>query len=253
MQIAVREAKDRMMSVNKYVYQHVGHCPVCESDVEFRSPHPWYRDFLVCSSCGAIPRERALALVLSRHHPNWRNLFVHESSPSDRGISRKLKQECGGYIATQFFPEKSPGCVVDNFRNENLEAQTFADAQFDLVVTLDVMEHVNHLDLVVKEVARTLRLGGSYIFSAPTYKGTVQSERRALYLPDGTIKNFAPAEYHGNPVSDAGSLVTFHYGYDLPELINTWSGMDVDVFRFHNHHYGIIGEFTEIYVCKKNK
>ncbi|RWC14095.1 MAG: class I SAM-dependent methyltransferase [Mesorhizobium sp.] len=236
----------------EFVYRRAGHCPVCEQDVEFRSPQAWYRDFLVCSGCGSIPRERALAYVLSNQFPDWRGLSIHESSPSDRGVSRKLKQECAAYVATQFFVEQPLGAMNNGFRNENLERQTFGDAQFDLVVTLDVMEHVNQPELVLKEVARTLKSGGAYIFTAPTYKDRVKSERRALYKPDGTIEHFAPhPEYHGNPVSDAGSLVTFHYGYDLAELMHSWSGMDVEVRRFHDHNHGIIGDFTEVYVCRK--
>ncbi|PZV38881.1 methyltransferase type 11 [Mesorhizobium kowhaii] len=234
------------------VYRHAGRCPVCEQDVEFRSASTWYRDFLVCSGCGSIPRERAIAHVLSESFAAWRRMSIHESSPSDRGISRKLSRQCTDYIATQFFPEMRLGSIVSGFRNENLEAQTFDDQRFDLVITLDVMEHVNQPESVLKEVARTLKPGGAYVFTVPTYKGKTDSERRALYKPDGSIDHLVPEpEYHGNPISDSGSLVTFHYGYDLPERIYSWSAMDVEVRRFHDHHFGIIGDFTEVYICRK--
>ena len=49
-----------------------------------------------------------------------------------------------------------------------------------------------------------------YLFTVPTYKGKITSERRALYRDDGSVDFLAEAEYHGNPISDAGSLVTFH-------------------------------------------
>lgn len=236
------------------VYRHAGHCPVCEQDVEFRSPQTWYRDFLVCCNCGSVPRERAMAYVLSNQFPGWRRLAIHESSPSDRGVSRKLAQQCANYIATQFFPRERLGSIVEGFRNENLEAQTFGDGQFDLVITLDVMEHVNQPDIVLKEVARTLKAGGSYVFTVPTYKGKVGSERRARYREDGTIEHLvSEPEYHGNPISDSGSLVTFHYGYDLPELIYSWSGLGVEIRRFHDHNHGIIGDFTEVYICRKQE
>ena len=61
----------------------------------------------------------------------------------------------------------------------------------------------------------------------------------------------AEPEYHGNPVSDAGSLVTFHYGYDFAELITAWSGLDVEIVRFHDHRHGVIGDFTEVYVATR--
>jgi len=232
-------------------YRQGGHCPICEKDSLFSARHLWFRDHLLCSGCNSIPRERALAVVLQRRFPGWRKLDIHESSPSNRGISPKLRRECPGYVASQYFPGEPFGIAVRGARNENLEYQTFADGSFDLVVTLDVMEHVNDPERVFQEVARTLKPSGEYIFVVPTYKGKIKSERRALYKPDGTIDHFAEPEYHGNPVNDAGSLVTFHYGYDLVEKIRAWSCMDVEVIRFHDHYHGIIGDFTEVYVASK--
>jgi SAM-dependent methyltransferase len=239
--------------VGDVVYRQAGFCPICRAPVEFTATTKWYRESLVCSRCGSVPRERALALVLDRHFPKWRRLAIHESSPANRGISPAMKRACRAYVATQFFPEETPGAIIEGFRNENLEAQTFADESFDLVISLDVMEHVNHPDAAVKEIARTLKRGGAYLFTAPTHKAVLKSERRALYHPDGEVEHFAQPEYHGNPISEAGSLVTFRYGYDLPELIRVWSGMDVEVSRFHDHRHGIIGEHTEVYLASKRR
>lgn len=232
------------------VYERAGYCPICEAEARFAARQHWYRDHLFCSGCGSIPRERALALVLERNFPQWRDLDIHESSSAERGISAKLQRECRGYVGTQFFPGAARGETVQGYRNEDLEATTFGDARFDLTVTLDVMEHVNQPDAVLREVARTLRPGGAYVFTVPTYKGKVETERRAHYRADGTVEHIAGPEYHGNPVSDAGSLVTFHYGYDFAQLIHAWSGMEVEVSRFHDHRHGVIGEFTEVYVAR---
>jgi SAM-dependent methyltransferase len=129
-------------------------------------------------------------------------------------------------------------------------AADFADRTFDLVVTLDVMEHVFDPAAVFREVSRTLKPGGSYVFTAPTFKGLLQSERRAESNADGSVRHLTEPEYHDSPVGSGRSLVTYHYGYDLPELITQWCGMDVEVRRFHDHSQGIIGEFTEVYVCR---
>lgn len=114
------------------------------------------------------------------------------------------------------------------------------------------MEHVNYPEKVFAEAARTHKLGGVCIFTTPTYIHRVTTERRALYKEDGTADFLGnKPEYHGNPVSAEGALVTFHFGYDLPELIRGWPGMDTRVHRFHDHRHGIIREFTEVYVCTK--
>jgi len=240
--------------MKNFILNYRGYCSICETNVEFKSSETWYRDHLNCNGCKSIPRERALALVLNQLIPNYRNLIIHESSPVNRGISSKLKKECPKYLATQFYPNETPGKIINGFQNENLEKLTFAENSFDLFISLDVLEHVNYPELVFKELARTLKIGGSCLFTVPTYKGLTNSLRRALYRDDGSVDflNFEP-EYHGNPVSNDGSLVTFHYGYDLPELIHQWSGLDTIVNRFHDKFHGIIGEFTEVYLLKKRQ
>jgi hypothetical protein len=233
------------------VYHSRGYCPICEAPAEFDAKFDWFRDHLICTGCGSIPRERALALVLLRHFPDWRRQSIHESSPGHRGLSVKLARSCGNYIPSQFYPDKALGRLINGFRNENLEAQTFSDNSFDIVITQDVMEHVNDPAMVFKEIARTLKPGGMYLFTTPTYKELSKSERRARYLPDGGVEYFAEPEYHGNPIDNSGSLVTFHFGHDLAQLAQEWSEMNVEVVRFCHPHYGILGEFTDVYTVSK--
>lgn len=238
--------------VSQPLFKVDGYCPVCEAGTEFKAYGEWLRDYLVCGRCGSVPRERALALMLIEHAAEWRSLAIHESSPAERGVSPKLRRECRRYTATQYFPDRPAGTMIQGFRNENLERQTFASGSFDIVVSLDVMEHVNEPELCFKEIHRTLKPGGLKIFTAPTYKHLVASVRRARYLPDGSIEHLVnPPEYHANPVDPKGSLVTFHYGYDLPSLIRSWAPFDVRVSRFDDPHHGIMGEFTEVYVCRR--
>jgi SAM-dependent methyltransferase len=230
-----------------------GFCPICGSATLFRADGPWLRETLFCTRCpsGSVPRERALMLVLIRLRPNWRNLTIHESSPAPRGVSPLLARECPGYVASQFFPGIKPGTVHQGFRCENLEAQTFGDETFDLVVTQDVLEHVFNPDQAHREIHRTLRLGGLHIHTTPIYGDLAQSVRKAELTPSCEINYLAPAEHHGNPVDSSGSLVTFHYGRDLPRLISEWAPFSVEIMSFNDRTHGICGEFTDVIVCRK--
>jgi SAM-dependent methyltransferase len=140
-----------------------------------------------------------------------------------------------------------------DLRCEDIEDQTFADESFDVVITQDVMEHVLDPARAYAEIARTLKPGGAHVHTTPIYKGCMTSERRAERGPDGQIRHLGVPEYHGNPIDQAGSLVTYHYGYDLPELIADWSGMDSEVVRFHDRTHGIVGEFTDVIVSTKRQ
>jgi hypothetical protein len=114
-----------------FLVEWSGFCPICATDVVFRADEPRFRDHLLCSGCGSIPRERAVMLVIESVAPDWRNLRIHESSPIERGTSVRLRNECSGYVATQMFPGIPPGSTYGNFRCEDLERQSFGDGTFD--------------------------------------------------------------------------------------------------------------------------
>ncbi len=228
-----------------------GVCPVCEGERAFTSASAWFRDHLACPACRSIPRERAIALVLNRDFPGWRGLRIHESSPEPRGVSAKMRKQGKAYVASQFFPEQPLGALVQGFRNENLEKLTFGDGSLDMTVSLDVMEHVNEPEACFREIHRTLVQGGVYLFTAPTHKELTTSRRVARFLPNGSVEEIEKPEYHGNPINPQGSIVTFRYGYDLPQLIAGWADFDVEVRRYNDLTHGIIGELTETYICRK--
>jgi SAM-dependent methyltransferase len=233
--------------------EYQGYCPICEKPATFSAATTWYRDALICQSCpgGSVPRERALALVLYEIRPNWRNLKIHESSAAKRGVSLKLSQATG-YVGSQYYPNTPWGETVGDFRNENLEALTFPDNEFDITVTLDVMEHVYNPDKVFQEIHRTLKKGGIYVCTFPVRKWQTEAwERRFEILADGTRKDFKPPEIHGNPVSNEGSIVTVDWGYDLHQKIPEWASFDVRVYRFADQTHGVLGEYTEVILCIK--
>ncbi|MBK8752187.1 MAG: class I SAM-dependent methyltransferase [Candidatus Competibacteraceae bacterium] len=206
-----------------------GFCPVCETKTIFSADNHWFRGSLKCKNCNSVPRERALALMVSRNYPNWRDLNIHECAPVTRGFAARLKAECKGYTPTHFFPDQPLGTMVRGYRNENIQSQTFADETFDLVVSLDVMEHLFNPDKAYSEIWRTLKPGGSYIHTFPIHKSQVDAVKdRAVMRQDGSVEHLVEKpEYHGNPIDVGGSLVTKDYGYDISKLIAEWSPFDV--------------------------
>jgi SAM-dependent methyltransferase len=242
------------MSDNHYL-EICGYCPICEKDARFVASGKWYRGTLICKSCanGSVPRERALAHVLNRERPQWRRLDIHESSPANRGISLKLKRECKSYVGSHFFPNEPFGSVVKGWRNEDIENQTFRDDSFDIVISLDVTEHVFNPKRMFEEIFRTLRQGGLYLSTFPIRKGLVDpAVQLARLKADGSIEFLKnPPEYHGNPIDGKGALVTWDYGYDIHQLISFWTPFQVEITRFSDRRQGIIGEYTEVIVCRK--
>jgi SAM-dependent methyltransferase len=227
----------------------IGRCPICERRTVFVKEGPWLRDQFLCYRCKSIPRWRALIHVLETRFPTWREQHVHESSPGGPA-SAKLARECRFYTPTYFFPEVSRGDFKGGIRCEDLERQTFADASFDLVVTSDVFEHVLNPARGFAEIARTLRPAGAHIFTVPWYwwKETLV---RASRGEDGNVRNLEPADYHGNPIDEKGSLVVTEWGRDLCDFICRCSGMTTTAILIRDMHLGLAGEFCEVFISSK--
>jgi SAM-dependent methyltransferase len=234
------------------VFQNEGWCPICEARVTFSARNSWFRDHYLCDRCGSIPRERALMHVIQTRYPNWRDLTIHESSPGNRGASVKLAQQCRSYTASQYDPQLGFGNTHPNagYRSENLENQTFPDKAFDLVVTQDVFEHIFDAPAAFMEIARTLRPGGAHIFTTPLVNKDKPSERWAS-ISDGGIVYHHPPEYHGNPMSGEGSLVTWHWGEDIVTHIKNASGLDTQVVALDDLKMGIRAEYIEVLVTTR--
>ncbi len=237
--------------MNEFYFEHRGTCPICESEVVFVARNAWFRDHLLCPRCSSIPRERAVMLCVADFFPNWRDLDIHESSPVGRGTSVKLR-ESQGYLASQYEPSMEPGEDSGHgWVHEDLERQTFADESFDLVVTQDVMEHVFDIDAAFLEIARTLRPGGAHVFTTPLIKKTGPTEPRAVRDDEGSVRHLTPPEYHDNPVDPEGSLVTWHFGFDLAARILEQAGMPTIIVAMDRLDLGIRAEYIEVLISFK--
>jgi SAM-dependent methyltransferase len=227
----------------------IGRCPICEMRTLFIKEGPWLRDQLLCYRCRSIPRWRALVHILETRFPTWRDQSIHESSPGGPA-SAKLARECRFYTATHFFPDIPLGRTKDGIRCENLERQTFADASFDLVVTSDVFEHVLDPARGFAEIARTLRPAGSHVFTVPWYwwKETLV---RTMRVEDGSLRYLQPADYHGNPIDEKGSLVVTEWGRDLCDFICRCSGMTTTAILIRDMRLGLAGDFCEVFISSR--
>lgn len=243
-----------MKLFGRNIFEHRGYCPICEKSTRFSSKERWFRDHLLCSGCGSIPRERALMKVISDYYPNWRELRIHETSPGGRGASLKLHGECKGYTASQYYPGVTPGQVnpESGYHCENLEKLTFPDESFDLFVSQDVMEHIFDPGAAFKEIARVLKPGGAHIFTAPLINKVRSTEVWASRGENGAIAHHHEPEYHGNPVDPQGSLVTMHWGYDIASFIVEKAGTPTVIIAIDNIDFGIRAEYIDVLISIKN-
>lgn len=175
-----------------------GYCPICEKAACFRAHNDWLRDFFVCLQCGSVPCERAIIKVIKEICPDFKNLKIHESSPSPTGASRKLREECPHYLDTQYFPNIERGLINEGYRNENLEKLTFPDESIDLHFTQDEFEHILNPSFAFRCINKTLS-GGCHIFTVPLVNKHSPTEIRAE-LRNGQVHHSKHGSFHGNPI-----------------------------------------------------
>ena len=226
-----------------------GFCHCCRSQVSFVISGEWLRGQYHCKNCGSVPRQRHLQHILDTIRPDWGECAIHESSPSNKFIS----QYSAHYSFSQYLPEIPFGSYSeDGIRSENLENLSLESDSIDVFITQDVFEHLFAPSSAAQEIARVLAPGGIHIFTAPKHKGVKSSFKMANLLEDGTVEYLHhPPQYHGNPVGDGKSLVTWRYGDDFEFLLSQWSGLPITTYQTRDWSLGIYAEFNEVFVMRK--
>jgi SAM-dependent methyltransferase len=207
-----------------------GRCSVCGASGPFDQSDRPVREGFACRQCGASLRYRWQAqavvdelgaaetsLTELAASGGFDNLHVYE--PGIIGPFRRLLGGRHGYVNSFFTEGVRPGDLRDGVRCEDLQALTFADARFDLVISSDIFEHVRDPWMGFAEVHRVLRPGGSHIFTVPLtwpFRGTTTMR---VDSSSGHDVHLVPPQYHGSPTDPRGSLVYTDFGLDLPDLL----------------------------------
>ena len=208
--------------------RYCGHCPVCGHAGTFVKNHASAREGFRCPSCRASLRyqaqAQALVEALSRHQarslaelaiePGFDALRIYE--PGITGPFRAILAQRCRYETSFFWPDVVPGTERDGVQCQNLEALTFGDSAYDVVITSDIFEHVRRPMAGFREVHRVLRPAGVHVFtvpvSVPLRPATV---RRVDTSGDADVHLLEP-RYHGDGAGGR-SLVYTDFGVDLIE------------------------------------
>jgi SAM-dependent methyltransferase len=203
-----------------------GRCSVCGRRSLFLAgnmPHTEHlRESLVCVFCRSSSRKRHVALELLRYLglPNTslaqnktqlRRWHIY-SAVFDDPIYRAIGAGNPNYTASEFFSDVLPGAHKNGVLCQTLEALTFADCSFDVVLTEDVLEHVRYPERAFCEIYRVLKPGGAHIFTVPLQLDTPTVERVRFH--GDTIEHLLPPEYHSDALR--GQILAYrNFGIDL--------------------------------------
>jgi 2-polyprenyl-3-methyl-5-hydroxy-6-metoxy-1,4-benzoquinol methylase len=282
---AGRESQDQSVRVEtSHAFQgmssHEGSCNVCGHRTPFfYNDEALYRESLVCPRCLTTSRYRSIArgvLRAVREMTGVEARSIAELDPAFSGARLRVYDtqvpfcfEAGAYplpellakcgwmeVQTSLYrPKETLGASLGpNVTNQNLEALTFPDNSFDILITSDVMEHVR-LDYKAHwEIRRVLKSGGVYLFTVPHFRGSAETFYRvAVINPDDPEQDIylTEKEYHGDANSEGGGALSYRsYGTEIDRVLADL-GFTVEYTKEDFPEWGIYN--TELFYCRLAK
>jgi hypothetical protein len=210
----------------RYVWRgRTGACPVCDRRTFFlvTSAPDQLRNDAFCVRCGSIARQRHLALAIldAFRDRGIRALSDFSTRPdlalwhtAARGPVARALTHAASIVVTEFFDDVPSGATRDGILCQDVQAPTFDDGRFDLVITEDVLEHVPDWREALRQIHRVLKPGGCHVFTVP-YRAD-QRTRTLFERRGGGWQPIGPVEYHEDPIR--GRIATYtRFGSDFAD------------------------------------
>jgi SAM-dependent methyltransferase len=169
---------------------------------------------MFCEHCGSSLRVRRLAETLVDLYGDGATALV-ELIREDAFRALQVA-EINSVGRMHPFLVDLPGLVHVEYPEEDLQALSWADESFDLVLTSETLEHVPDPEVALRETFRVLRPGGRHVFTVPVDVSLTATRSRADL----------PAEHHGRGggpfglvTRKADMLVHTDFGGDLDHVV----------------------------------
>ncbi len=216
---------------------------------------PRWRERLLCPHTGLNSRQRAvcefLDLLLRDLGKKGASVYMMEQiTPTFRYISDKYGNHL--IIGSEYLgPDTETGVTVNGVRHEDAERLSFAGESLDIIISNDVLEHVNEPGSAMEEMVRALRPGGHLLMTIPFHKERNCNIRRARVV-EGRIEHLMEPQYHSNPIDEAGVLVFFDYGWEVLDLLRNSGFSDAFLITYWSLEFGLLGGPQPVFYARKS-
>lgn len=250
---------DRLLT-SRHAFSFPAYCVVCKkvtplqydwrysgSDPTSSSINPAWTETGFCPNCKLNSRMRALVDFLEfKGLLNEKNkIFIAEATtPMYRIFKKKFKTIVGSEFlgsdiksGSKVFHKESRKRI----QHEDLTNLSFKDLSFDLILTLDIFEHIPNYKHSFVEIFRVLKESGTLVFTIPFFYNIQDTVIRASIDNDGSIIHHLPPEIHGNPLSKSGSLCYQNFGWDILQSLTSAGFNDATAFLYWGPWKGHLG------------
>ena len=239
----------------------LGVCPVCGKPTIFRNFTENFRESGLCIVCQSSNRQRQMAFILlasiyettkikfssvkefaatALQFPIFSDFKILNTETT--GSLHNYLKNLNFYCASEYLGDKyNSGDIIDGILHQDLMKTSFNNSSIDIVMSSDVFEHIPEPYKAFSEIYRILKPAGRHIFTVPFYSESYKDEVRATIDKDGTIKNFLPPIYHGDPMRPEGILVYTIFSMEMLVKLSD-IGYQVKMYNVRNPWLGILGD-----------
>ena len=193
------------------------------------------RESMFCEHCGSSLRVRRIAEVLVELYGEEAVALV--ALVREDGFRALRIAEINSIGRMHPFLAATPGHVHVEYPAEDIQALSWADESFDLVLTSETLEHVPDPRQALEETLRILRPGGRHVFTVPIDPSLAKSRSRQGLPPEHHGRGGGP---FGLVTRKADMLVHTDFGRDLGELVEA-AGFSFDA---HGEGLGLVAVAT---------
>lgn len=188
-----------------------------------------WNDHQVCPLCNTHARHRNFYNVLQAKSLLKSSVTLLDVAPME-GLSEYIKDNVGTYISTDIENDRKPSLICD------LQDLSFLDNSFNIILCMQVLEHIMDDRRALRELVRVLKDDGLLILSVP-YNKIEGSITREYGAPDP--EEFGHVRAYGHDVikrfEEQGvsiELVNTHEGKTRAEIQKNGLGSVPDIFFF---------------------
>lgn len=238
-----------------------GYCAVCGKDVimyykgvqreqekkeERRSE---LRENFYCPICNATARWRYVISKVRRIYNKGMKVYMYEyNSPAYLAASNFVSND--DLIGSEYFgSDYKSGEYVNGVLHEDAANLSFENESIDIILSLDVFEHIYFYKEAFEEIYRVLKPNGKLILTIPMNPENEFTKDRAKIENGETTFIESPIYHGGANHTDFGVLVYTDFGWDIISIIKSIGFSEVNLttyFSVNEAYFGRVNYYFDI-------
>lgn len=126
---------------------------------------------------------------------SYQNPKILDAGAGHGAMVKKLNEKGYDITAADLFPEYFKYKEVECVKVDITKPLPFDDNSFDIILAVEIMEHVHDHEVFFKEAKRVLKEGGVLLFSTPNI---LSLKSRIRFLFSGFYYSFQPLDHQRN-------------------------------------------------------